>query len=332
LIKGETIEYTPEWKRKLISASEPDIQSFLHLHNEYGTYIGNQFTLFQEDISQKAEIFASHGHTIFHQPDKKLTFQLGSGAAIAVAAQTTTVSDFRTLDVALGGQGAPLVPVGDELLFGDYDFCLNMGGFANISGVSDKKRIACDICPVNIVANAISLSLGDNFDRDGLLGQSGKVDIELLKNLNALEYYSKKGPRSLGREWVESVFLPVLDKTDLYPNDKLRTVYEHISDQISSYLNNAGTGTVLVTGGGAFNTFLMELIRQKSKSTLIIPHKDIVNFKEAIVFAFLGLLRYLGKVNCLASVTGASRNSSSGVMNSCGFGILRKSVFLIRCF
>jgi anhydro-N-acetylmuramic acid kinase len=315
ILKAATYEYSLEWKMKLNDAALLDAGSFLMLHQEYGSYIGEKVNSFLEGYRLKVDLVASHGHTVFHQPEKGFTFQLGSGAAIAARCKIDTVSDFRTLDVALGGQGAPLVPVGDELLFGRYKFCLNLGGFANISKKENLTRIACDICPVNIVANHLAQQRGHEYDRDGVMGSHGKIVPELVEELNNLEFYTRPAPKSLGREWVETTFIPVLKKFNLSTEDQLRNVYEHMAFQISKYINNCEAGEVLVTGGGAFNSFLMDLLRQKSKSVLKVPEVQLVKFKEALIFAFLGLLRTRNEVNCLASVTGAGSDSSSGVMH-----------------
>jgi anhydro-N-acetylmuramic acid kinase len=312
IIKAETIDYPDIWENRLTHAAGLGTLDFLQLHNDYGVYIGEQVKRFV--ASDHVDLVASHGHTIFHQPERKLTFQLGSGAAISATCRITTVSDFRTRDVALGGQGAPLVPVGDEYLFEDYAFCLNLGGFANISNKKDGIRIACDLCPVNIVANELALRAGHEFDRDGAMGRSGNLNMDLVSELNALDFYNLTGPRSLGREWVETVVRPITDQYDLPVPDLLRSVYEHMAFQISRYINAFEPGNVLVTGGGAFNIFFIELLRQKSLSKLVLPDEKVVKYKEALIFAFLGLLRSLDRINCLASVTGASGDSSSGVI------------------
>jgi anhydro-N-acetylmuramic acid kinase len=262
-----------------------------------------------------AGLVASHGHTIFHQPGNQLTFQLGAGAALAAQCGITTVSDFRTTDVALGGQGAPLVPVGDELLFNNYTFCLNLGGFSNISNQQHGRRIACDLSPVNLVVNSLAMRAGYEYDNNGEMGSRGSINTGLVDRLNALGFYALPAPKSLGREWVETSFMPVLDQYDIPLEDLIRSVYEHIALQISRYINSFETGEVLVTGGGAFNTFLVDLIRQKSQSVLVIPGEQLIKFKEALIFAFLGLLRYRNEINCLSSVTGAIRNSSSGIIH-----------------
>jgi anhydro-N-acetylmuramic acid kinase len=315
IIRSVTLPYPEEWRRKLTEAARLDAGAFLLLHQEYGRYIGNQVRHFLAGPTWKADLIASHGHTIFHQPEKGFTFQLGSGAALAATCKTDTVSDFRTLDVALGGQGAPLVPVGDALLFNSYDFCLNLGGFANISNQHQGRRIACDICPVNMVANHLAQSRGMEFDRDGRLGKNGKILPDLVEELNGLEFYQKPAPKSLGREWVEDIFLPVIQRSGASAEDALCSLYEHIAVQISRYTRAYPDGTILVTGGGAFNTFLMERIRRKSKAVLVIPDEQLVKFKEALIFAFLGLLRYRHEINCLASVTGAGMDSFSGVVH-----------------
>lgn len=315
ILKAHTYEYPMAWKEKLNEASQLNAGSFLKLHNEYGAYIGQKVNHFLKVNRLKADLIASHGHTIFHQPERGFTFQLGSGAVLASCCQTNTVSDFRTLDMALGGQGAPLVPVGDELLFGKYMFCLNLGGFANISSRKGNERIAGDICPVNIVANHLASHCNRPYDKNGILGSRGKIIPELVHELNSLDFYARPFPKSLGREWIESAFLPVLEKYKQPPEDLIRSAYEHIAFQIGKYLGNYEAGEVLVTGGGAFNTFLMELIRKRSKSTLLIPDVLQVKFKEALIFAFLGLLRFRNEINCLASVTGARSDSSSGIIH-----------------
>jgi anhydro-N-acetylmuramic acid kinase len=316
--KAETYEYSPEWTNSLNQAFRLPSEEFLQLHNAYGRLIGDYIYRFLEDNKLSADLVASHGHTIFHQPGKGFTFQIGEGASIVSRCHVTTVSDFRTMDVALGGQGAPLVPVGDELLFSRYAYCLNLGGFANVSYRHEGKRIAFDICPVNIVLNELARRTGKDFDKDGKIGRSGIPDPQLVRELNSLDYYIQKGPKSLGREWVENSYLPLLGKYNLPIEDIMCSVYEHISVQIGSYLGIAGHGEVLVTGGGAFNTYLAEKIQSRTRSTLVIPGAEIVKFKEALIFAFLGLLRFRNEINCLASVTGAARDSSSGVIHLAG--------------
>ena len=312
IFAAETIEYGDEWTKKLKNASALSGVKLIELHAKYGKFLGLQVNSFLKKTGFQPDLISSHGHTIFHQPDKHFTFQLGNGAYIASTSGITTISDFRIADVALGGQGAPLVPIGDQLLFSEFDACLNLGGFANISFFSKGKRIAYDVCPVNIVLNHLANMLGLKFDKDGELGKKGNVNDILLQKLNNIDYYQQNPPKSLGREWLENVFLPVLNSVEIPVNEVLGTVYEHIAIQVSdSILLN---GKVLVTGGGAFNTFLIDRIRKKSSSEIILPNEIIINFKEALIFAFLGVLKITDQINCFSSATGAKKDSSCGTI------------------
>lgn len=312
LVVTETIPYFEDWNKKLKNAPSLSGENLMKLHNEYGRFTGKQINCFIEKTGFKPEIVASHGHTVFHQPKKHFTFQLGNGAEIAATTMITTVADFRTGDIALCGQGAPLVPVGDRFLFPEFDYCLNLGGFANISFEINNQRLAFDICPVNIVLNHFAEMQGYSFDKNGELGKQGKVNSELLEKLNNLSFYQQNSPKSLGREWLENEFSPILEHSSIPEKDKLRTIYTHIAQQIAAA--TSGNGKMLVTGGGAFNTFLIEQISSFTKTEILIPASKIVNYKEALVFAFLGVLRMKKINNCLASVTGASKDSCAGII------------------
>lgn len=313
VLYANTLAYPDEWIQKLKQAPMLSGLELVLLHQQYGQYIGRQAFDVINKAGIKPDIIASHGHTVFHRPHLGITLQIGNGANIAAETKIPTVSDFRTMDVALGGQGAPLVPIGDKLLFGHFEKCLNLGGFSNISFDSDGKRIAFDICPVNIALNHFSGFLGLPFDPGGQNARNGKIDFELLNELNKLEYYKQNPPKSLGREWLEQVFLPVIRKSSADTKDLLRTICEHIADQIVPFGN--AENTVLTTGGGAHNTFLMELLNKKSKHAFYIPDKETTDFKEAIVFAFLGILRWKNVKNCLSSVTGSSINNYGGIIH-----------------
>jgi anhydro-N-acetylmuramic acid kinase len=311
--KAATIPYSDLWFRRLGQAHTLDAHSFLLLHKDFGRFMGEQVNAFLDD-SKRPDLVASHGHTVFHAPSQGLTFQIGDGATLAAECGITTVCDFRSLDVALGGQGAPLVPAGDEILFGNYDFCLNLGGFANISFRKNNRRIAYDICPVNALLNHLSRKLGLPFDRDGEAGRSGKIIDELILFLDSVPYYQASPPKSLGREWLEQEILPRFN-TEMYPvPDLLRTAYQHAATQIASNLFGDPSSKVLVTGGGAYNRFLLERIRENTLCNLVLPDDFLIRFKEALIFAFLGVLRMRNDVNCLSSVTGARQDSSSGIV------------------
>lgn len=312
--KAETIPYTSNWKQRLQNAPDLSGLQLQVLHNEYGQYIGKQVHNFVKKHNIKADLIASHGHTVFHQPENKLTLQIGNGAEIASETGITTISNFRSMDVALGGQGAPLVPIGDELLFSDYDACINIGGFANISFKENNKRVAYDISPANIILNHLSNKLGSDYDQNGELGKQGNLNETLLKQFNNLNYYTLPYPKSLGKEWLDHTFLPVLEKSNISIHDQLTTAYYHIATQIANSLKKEHS-KILITGGGAYNQYLIELIRKQTKSDIILPASIIIDFKEALLFAFLGLLRFENKVNCLSSVTGAKQNCSGGTIH-----------------
>jgi len=315
ILKAETIPYTSYWQDKLSNADKMYAYQFIKLHKEYGCYLGELVKNFINSSGKKVDFIASHGHTVFHNPDEKITFQIGDGSSIAAITKITTISDFRSLDVALNGQGAPLVPIGDEMLFNNYDFCLNLGGFANISFNKNNKRFAFDICPINIIINHYTRQINLDLDRNGEIAYSGKLNAKLFEELNNLSFYKLNYPKSLGKEWLISEFIPVVDKYDLKIEDKLRTIYEHIAYQINKAIICENKKSVLTTGGGAYNNFLIDTIKQKNKKCeFIIPAKNIIDFKEAIIFAFLGILRYKNEVNCLSSVTGATKDNIGGII------------------
>ncbi|NUM51175.1 MAG: anhydro-N-acetylmuramic acid kinase [Flavobacteriales bacterium] len=311
IIDATTIPYSKYWKKKLADLYKKESEELLSTHSEYGFFIGKMVANFLYSRKKKADFIASHGHTIFHQPTRKFTLQIGHGACIYAAAKRPVICDFRSQDIALGGQGAPLVPIGDELLFRNYKYCLNIGGIANISFKKNGKRIAYDICAANMILNHVINSLGKEFDKDGKEGRKGKIIPSLLHSLNQLSYYQQKSPKSLAREDIEHSIFPLIKKYHKQTPHVLRTLYEHISIQISNHLKN---GEVLVTGGGAKNIFLIELIKEKTNTQIIIPNHLLVDYKEALIFAFLGVLKFENKINILSSVTGSLKNHSAGLV------------------
>jgi anhydro-N-acetylmuramic acid kinase len=314
IIEAETIPYTSTWKERLANLENRFAIDYVATDVEYGHFLGLQTRMFLERHRLIPDFIASHGHTIFHQPRNRITSQIGRGACIAAETGLPVVCDFRSLDVALGGQGAPLVPIGDELLFGQFAYCLNIGGFANISFSHEGKRIAFDIAPANIVLNYLVMPVGLDFDRNGEMARSGRVDAALLEQFNAMDFYSYPAPKSLGKEWVLQHIHPLLAQSGLSREDQLATFTEHIAIQTGRSLSGNAEDKILVTGGGAFNCFLMERIRLHTSCTVNIPDELTVNYKEALIFAFLGLLRHRNEINCLSSVTGAVRDSSGGAV------------------
>lgn len=313
LLKTQFVPYSSETKLKLQNASKLDAYKFIKFHKEYGKFIGQEINFFLENCD-KPDYIASHGHTIFHNPNENVSFQIGDGAFIASETNISTIYDFRNLDTALNGQGAPLVPIGDKLLFKEYDFCINLGGFANISYIVNNEQIAYDICPVNIVVNELVKPFGKEYDKDGETGKKGTVNNELLAELNNVLFYNEKPPKSLGREYAEKFHFAIINKYNISVEDKVRTFYKHIAIQISEILTRKSMAKTLVTGGGVHNKFLMSEIKKEANSNFIIPKKEIIDFKEAIIFAFLGFLRVNKDINTLKSVTGAIKDNIGGAI------------------
>jgi anhydro-N-acetylmuramic acid kinase len=318
LIKAETVEYSEELKENLRISTEISAPALFHLDKVLGQVMGeaiNQFIVKNKILKEDVHIIASHGHTVYHQPEKGFTVQIGCGSTMALKTGISVVNDFRTKDVILGGQGAPLVPIGDFKLFKNQaDAFLNIGGITNISFKKDGKIAAFDCSPGNLPLNKLAQNKGLNYDKNGELARSGEINFFLLDILNELPYYQLTGPKSLGTEWLERYFYPLV-KFDRDIENNLRTVIEHEAFQIGQVLNTAEIKSVMITGGGAFNKFLVERIQHYYKGKVALPEKEVIEFKEAIIFAFLGAL-YLEKLpNCLSEVTGASRDVCGGVFH-----------------
>ncbi len=319
----ETISYSSEWKQKLSGAYHSLPEEIQKIHTDYGKWLGQTALEFLQRHNQSADLIGSHGHTVFHRPEQGITLQIGDGDEIYRRTGIPVICNFRQQDVQLGGQGAPLVPVGDELLFSDFDFCLNLGGFANISWKESGERRACDITVCNLLLNALSRHLGKEYDEDGLIAKQGSLIPEVLEKWDSLEFYKKSAPKSLGREWYESHF----EDADLlvkYPvQDLLHTATVHIAGQIAHVLDairprlegpSDKACKVLCTGGGVHNRFLISLLKDMTclRHVMSVPDASLIDFKEALLFGFLAFLKDMGHVNVLASVTGASKNHSSG--------------------
>ena len=313
ILATETISYKENWKLKLQNANQLSAEDLLALDKEFGFFLGEktQEFILKQNISE-LDVIASHGHTVFHQPHRKFTLQIGDGRAIKIITNKTVVYDFRSQDVLMGGNGAPLVPIGDELLFSEFDACLNLGGFSNISLKKNEERIAFDISPVNVVLNFFAEKLGKNYDENGDFAKNGNINLAILEQLNALNFYKKQHPKSLGIEFVNAEIFPLLNNE--MPENVLATFTEHIAIQISKVFNENQLKKVLVTGGGAFNAYLIEKLNEKTTSEIIIPDEKIINFKEALIFALMGVLRMNNEANVLCSATGSSANHSSGII------------------
>ena len=314
MLQCETASYPSEITDLLTAAYSGTAYELALADQRLAHFMAASVNRFLAKASCRPDYIASHGHTIFHRPDLGITLQIGSGAVLAAQTGIPVICDFRTADVAMGGQGAPLVPIGDELLFADYDACLNLGGFSNISFRQNGHRVAFDISPCNMALNDLARQLGQPFDRDGEMAAQGRIESALLNQLNALSFYALRGSKSLGREWYEQTFLPIVAASHASVHDKLRTVTEHIAMQLAAVIVQVSGDKVLVTGGGAKNSFLLQCTRAHCQHQLVVPDAMTVDYKEALIFAFLGVLRLRGEVNCLADVTGAPKDHCSGAI------------------
>jgi len=310
-----TYPYSISWKNKLKDAFHLTKNELLVLDINYGKFTGDCVNQFIEEFSiKRIDYIASHGHTIFHNPANGVTLQIGNGKEIAERTNVKVVCDFRTQDVALGGQGSPLVPIGDEILFNQFTYCINLGGFANISFKIDNIRVAYDICAVNTVLNYYVSNLGLDYDNKGKIASTGQLNYQLLEKLNAFAYYKLPYPKSLGHEFIVEKIIPLIDSFNLSIEDILRTFIEHIAIQITNQLSVKKNKEILITGGGVYNEFLIKRLRTLSGYPIQLPNDLLINYKESLIFALLGLLKIRNQINCLKSVTGAKKDHCSGVI------------------
>ncbi|WP_299437323.1 anhydro-N-acetylmuramic acid kinase [uncultured Aquimarina sp.] len=318
ILKTKNVEYSKELKNKLKNAVNLDAVNLLAFNNTYGSWLGLQVKNFIDQNNLTVDFVSSHGHTVFHQPEIGLTYQIGSGQHIANSCNQKVICDFRTNDVAQGGQGAPLVPIGDQLLFNKYGFCLNLGGISNISFDLNGKRIAYDISPANMLLNLICATIHVEYDDGGQLARTGTLNNEMLASLNRLAFYEEPYPKSLGYEWFVEKVIPIIKNTEDSVENLLHTSVLHITEQIANAIKKTDkqNSSLLITGGGAKNDFLIEILQQKLQkfSKIIIPDTSIIDYKEALIFAFMGILKDRNEINCLKSVTGAKIDTASGVI------------------
>jgi anhydro-N-acetylmuramic acid kinase len=316
------IPFDEDWKNKLKNITSFSALELLRTHSDFGHWMGKAIHAFieQNQLEHKVHFIASHGHTVFHEPQNNMTFQMGDGAAIAAINKLPVISDLRNMDIALGGQGAPIVPIGEKLLWRNIPFFLNIGGICNVTIHHNEQHIAFDICPANRVLNLLMHEVGKTFDNNGELAATGKIEPNLLQQLNALDYYKEKYPKSLSNEFgIEQVF-PLIQQYSISTADKVHTMCAHIAYQVKASLQAFAkneTTQLFISGGGALNTFLIDLIRKELRSLQIeicIPEKTLIEYKEAMVMALIGVLRWREESNVLASVTGAIRNSVGGAL------------------
>lgn len=317
---ADTIPFPPSLEKSLGHSHLLAGEELTLLDLLFGQWMGQQVNFFCATHKLQPMAVASHGHTVFHQPQRNMTMQIGNGWGLHQSSGLPVINDFRSLDVLLGGQGAPLVPIGDLLLFGEFEFCLNLGGIANISMDCGGERKAYDVSPFNLLLNHFANKKGLAYDDGGRMAKSGTFIPELLHDLQNLDFYKKLVPKSLGRENIQQVYLPLLGRFKEKEEDILATLVEHFSLQISKAilpnLPTSGSVSLLVSGGGAHHQFFLERLAFHcgNRVNIAIPKEKIVEFKEAMIFAFLGVLRLRNEINCLRSVTGASRDSCGGTI------------------
>jgi len=319
ILASATAPFPKELETKLMNSHLLSALDLSLLDVAFGNWMGEQVGIFCEQNQASPDAVCSHGHTVFHQPSKGLSLQIGNGWAMHQKTGLKVINDFRMLDVQLGGQGAPLVPIGDQLLFSDQDFCINLGGIANISMDHQSNRIAFDTCPFNLLLNAQARKLGKNYDDQGKWAREGTCDQQLLQALNELPFYKTTKAKSLGREDLEGDFMPLIENSRLEPNSILATLVRHYAVQLANVIrkySNTANPKVLLTGGGAYNTFFKETLSEElgGKISYYPAGNQLIEFKEALIFGFLGVLRLRGETNCLRSVTGASSDSSGGMI------------------
>jgi len=321
MLQTATYDYDEKWRLRLSKLRTQNALTYVKTDIFYAHFLAELINDFITTNNLKVDLVASHGHTIFHNPEVKTTAQIGDGATLAAKTKLPVITDFRRADVALNGEGAPLVAIGDKLLFGEYDFCLNLGGFANISANTNGKNIAFDICACNILTNRLARDIEQPYDNNGEIAEKGKIDYDMLNELNELEFYQQEGPKSLNRDWISDALWPIVKEFRELPlEDRMKTVVDHIAFQIGKAIEKLSDGNsdgkrLFITGGGAFNTTLIDHIKSHTEAEIIIPENDMVNYKEALIFALLGFLRVQNKANTIATATGASEDVIGGAMS-----------------
>ena len=323
IIAAECVAYTDEWKENLRNAINLSALNYQLLHTAYGHFIGNKINEFIDtnNLHHRVNLIASHGHTTFHLPAQKMTAQLGDGAAIAAVTKLPVVTDLRNVDVAFGGQGAPIVPIGEKLLLSEYQYLLNIGGIANITINTNGNYKAFDVCAANSILNFLVADMGLLYDEGGKIAATGTVQTDLLQQLDSLSYYTQTAPKSLSNSFGISDVLPIIEGATISKQDALRTYVEHIAIQVKaalvSNIVNDVAGKILITGGGAFNTFLIERLTDLLSTEniiVVVPQEQFVQYKEALIMALMGVLRWREEANVLCSVTGAEQNSIGGAL------------------
>ncbi len=315
ILYHQCVPYEQDWLEKLENLDQSSAREYVAINYNYGTYLGQVVNTFIQEFNlpNKVDFIASHGHTIFHEPKIGYTCQIGDGRRLAEYCKIKVINDFRNLDIVRGGQGAPIVPIADKLLFSDFKYCLNIGGIANISIKEKDNILAYDICPANQILNYFARQKGQPYDKDGVYAATGDSDEEILDKLDQIDFYNTAGPKTLSNQFSKEIVIPILENADITIEDKLATALEHIAKQIVRHLKTSSDDDkMLITGGGALNNYLVERLKLLSNIEIVLPDEKIINYKEAVAMAFMGVLRLENQSNVLASVTGASKDSIAG--------------------
>lgn len=321
----ECLPLPQKWKLRIEQLVMQNAVTYLKTSAFFGHFLGERIAEFIDthQLKEQLDFIASHGQTVFHQPENLFTSQIGDGAAIARKTGFPVICDFRSIDVALGGQGAPVAPIADRLFFPDYKLFLNLGGIANIAVKIHDKFIAFDITAANLALNKVAKLKGADYDHDGNIAANGEIDAKLFEELNGSWYYEKDYPKSLSGGWVSKVMLPTLSRHNISVENKMRSIVEHIAHQINESMKKieqkenvqfSKNDKMLATGGGAFNKFLIKRIEEVIPVSITIPDEQTIKFKESILMALMGVLRVRGEANCIASVTGAERDAIGGAI------------------
>lgn len=325
ILQAETLPYSENWQKRLRDLPQADGRALSLAHAHFGHLVGGLVNYFLQKYALQPDLIASHGHTVFHFPKEQMTLQIGDGSAIAAVTGYPVVCDFRAMDVALGGQGAPMAPIADRYLFLDYDFMLNLGGIANITANVTGQYLAFDIGGANQVLNKLVAPLGLAYDAGGKLAASGSLNATLLQEADALPYHHESYPKSLGNDWVQEQLIPIYTQFDAPTEDKLHTACVQIARQTAKDIAQIiqkehfvkNSYRLLATGGGVFNDFQITCLQEACKPLgieIIVPDASIIGFKEAAMIALAGVLRMQSKPNFIASVTGASQDAMGGAV------------------
>ncbi|MFD1030130.1 anhydro-N-acetylmuramic acid kinase [Metaplanococcus flavidus] len=347
LVHFTTMSYPDELKAKLLQLMDPlaPMQQVSSMNMYLGEYYARLIreALEATDVDYESiDLISSHGQTMWHEPviggadpfARPNSFQIGDISALAEFSGKTVIGDFRPRDMAAGGQGAPLVPFADKILFQSETagrILLNIGGIANMTVLpsvsSKKKTLAFDTGPGNMIIDAFaSKHTGGkrNYDEDGKIAAAGRVDSEWLAQLLENPYYNLPAPKSTGRELFGTSYADELwqeaDSRQMAEEDRIATMTkltaETIAAEIRKFADSHDIDEVFVSGGGVHNGTLLGFLKERMPDNISVKASNEIGIdsdaKEAFVFALLGYLGFNRKPNNLPAATGAERPTILG--------------------